>query len=103
MENNFAIRYISGNDSDKYVGSISDYQDGGFADPVLMSEDEAQKLYDDLTAYVEAERIGENDEDNEQAHAAFAKGEWGFSIEEMPMPDYDDEEAISFGNFDDEK
>lgn len=80
------VYYPNGNES-KYVGSISDYQDGGVADPVLMSKSEADELMADLTEYVKNEYIGKNDADNEQAHYAFEQGQWGFDIEEFDLED----------------
>lgn len=87
MKKYTVIYYPNGNES-KYVGSISDYQDGGVADPVLMSKAEAEELMADLTEYVKNEYIGKNDADNEQAHYAFEQGKWGFDIEEF---DFDEE------------
>lgn len=91
----FAVRYISGNDNaEKYVGSISDYQDGGFADPVLMSEDEAQNLVLSLNKYV-------REHEPEESVEAFERDEWGFAIEEIDIPvlteDDEDDEPSSAG------
>lgn len=77
----YAVIYYPNGNENKYVGSISDYQDGGVADPVLMSKAEAEELMADLTEYVKNEYIGKNDADNEQAHYAFEQGQWGFDIE----------------------
>ena len=73
------------NQESKYVGSLSDYKCGEFsADPILMSEEEATELFNELDRYVrDEEYIGKNDEDNEQAHWAYDNGEWGFSVEEF--------------------
>lgn len=103
----FAVRYTPGNDIDKYVGSVSDYKDGGFADPILMTEAEAEELLAELQDYVKTERIGKNDWENEVAHHAYEKGMWGFSIEEMPTPEEEEkslrEQAIeSIENEDDD-
>lgn len=86
----YAVVYNGGNDVSKYVGSLSDYKCGEFsADPILMSEDEANKLLNDLDDYVRNEEyIGKTDEDNEQAHWAYDKHEWGFRLEEMHNVDY---------------
>jgi len=82
----YAVRYISGNDNaEKYVGSISDYQDGGFADPVLMSEDEAQNLVLALNKYV-------REHEPEESVEAFNRDEWGFAIEEIDIPVLTDED-----------
>ena len=86
----YAVAYYPNGNESKYVGSISDYQDGGVADPVMMSQAEAEELMADLTEYVKNEYIGKNDADNEQAHYAFEQGKWGFDIEEF---DFDDEAA----------
>lgn len=85
----YAVVYNGGNDVSKYVGSLSDYKCGEFsADPILMSEDEADELLNDLDNFVRNEEyIGKTDEDNEQAHWAYEKGEWGFSIEEFDFED----------------
>lgn len=80
---NYAVNYYPNGNESKYVGSISDYQDGGVADPVLMSKAEAEELMADLTEYVKNEYIGKSDADNEQAHYAFEHGKWGFDIEEF--------------------
>ena len=86
----YAVVYYPNGSESKYVGSISDYQDGGVADPVLMTKAEAEELMADLTEYVKNEYIGKNDADNEQAHYAFEQGQWGFDIDEF---DFDNEAA----------
>lgn len=89
------VYYPNGNES-KYVGSISDYQDGGVADPVLMSKSEAEELMADLTEYVKNEYIGKNDADNEQAHYAFEQGQWGFNIDEFDLDEEQESEDTAF-------
>lgn len=85
----YAVVYNAGNDESKYVGSLSEYKCGEFsADPILMSEEEANELMKDLDNYVRnVEYIGKTDEDNEQAHWAYDKHEWGFNIEEFDVED----------------
>lgn len=77
----------------KYVGSLSDYKCGEMSiDPILMSEEEANELYEELDNYVRNEEyIGKTDEDNEQAHWAYQKKEWGFTIEDMNFGEDGDE------------
>lgn len=89
----YAVVYNGGNDESKYVGSLLDYKCGEFsAYPILMSEDEANELMKDLDNYVRNEEyIGKTDEDNEQAHCAYEKGEWGFSIEDFNFDEDGDE------------
>ena len=81
----FAVVYNGGDDQEKYVGSLSDYISGEMSiDPILMSEDEANELLKELDNYVRNEEyIGKADEDNEQAHWAYEKGEWGFYVEDL--------------------
>lgn len=88
----FAVVYNGGNDQEKYVGSVSDYISGEMSiDPILMSEEEANELLKELDSYVRNEEyIGKTDEDNEQAHWAYEKGEWGFGIEDF---DFDEEDG----------
>lgn len=93
----YAVRYIDGNDSaEKYVGCIMDYKDGGFADPVLMSEAEAEALVNELGRYV-------HEHETELSVEAFDRHDWGFSVEEIDIPvleeddDDDYEEHASAG------
>lgn len=79
----YAVEYYPGGQVVKYVGSVSDYCDGGSDDAVMMTEDEANELIKDLNSYVKNEYIGKTDEENEMAHWSFEKGEWGFGIEEF--------------------
>lgn len=85
----YAVVYNGGNDESKYVGSLSEYKCGEFsANPILMSEEEANELMKDLDNYVRnVEYIGKTDEDNEQAHWAYDKHEWGFQVEEFDIID----------------
>ena len=91
---NFAVVYNGGNDQEKYVGSLMDYKAGEFsADPILMSEEEANELIKELDDYVRNEEyIGTNNDENEVAHWSYVKGKWGFQIEEL---DIEDDEEIS--------
>lgn len=86
----YAVVYNGGNNESKYVGSLSDYKSGEFsANPILMSEDEANELLKELDNYVRnVEFIGDTNEDNEQVHWAYEKHEWGFQIEELEINDY---------------
>lgn len=87
----YAIMYFPNADTIKYVGSIYDYQQGGFPDPVLMTKEEAETTLKDLKEYVKDEYIGKDDLDNEAAHYAFDKGEWGFAIDEIEIPEDDED------------
>lgn len=81
----YAVVYNGGNDESKYVGCLDDYKCGEFsADPILMSEDEANELMKDLDNYVRNEEyIGHNDDENDAAHWNYEKGRWGFQVETM--------------------
>jgi len=85
----YAVIYNGGNDESKYIGCLDDYKCGEFsADPILMSEDDANELMKDLDNYVRNEEyIGKTDEDNEQAHWAYDNHEWGFQVEEFDIID----------------
>ena len=85
----YAVVYNGGNNESKYVGSLYDYKMREFnANPILMSEDEANELLKELDNYVRnVEFIGDTNEDNEQAHWAYEKHEWGFQIEELDVED----------------
>lgn len=89
----YAVVYNGGNDEAKYVGCLDDYKCGEFsADPILMSEVNANELLKELDNYVcNEEYIGKTDEDNEQAHWAYEKGEWGFIIEDFNFDEDGDE------------
>jgi len=82
---NFAVVYNGGNDVSKYVGSLSDYKAGEFsADPILMSEEEANELLKELDNYVRNEEyIGNDDNENDAAHWNYEQGRWGFQVEEI--------------------
>lgn len=88
----YAVAFYNGITS-KYVGSLSDYKYCEYsADPILMSEDEANELLKELDNYVRNEEyLGDTDEDNEQAHWSYEKGEWGFNIEDF---DFEEEEEL---------
>jgi hypothetical protein len=88
----FAVVYNGGNSEDRYVGSLSDYISGEMSiDPILMSEEDANELLKELDDYVRNEEyIGKTDEDNEQAHWAYEKHEWGFYVEDLSFDDEED-------------
>ena len=81
----FAVVYCPNEKSEdeKYVGSVSDYTQGGCADPILMTKEEADALVDELTKYVDAEVIGNTEMENQNAHDAFDWGDWGFKVEQV--------------------
>jgi len=83
---NFAVVYNGGNDQEKFVGSLMDYKAGEFsADPILMSEEEANELLEELDNYVRNEEyIGDSDNENDAAHWNYEHGRWGFQVEELP-------------------
>ena len=67
----------------KYVGSLSDYKAGEFsADPILMSEDEANELLYELDKYVRKEEFADWT-DRDTALQSYFNSEWGFSIEDF--------------------
>lgn len=78
----FAVVYCPNSEDMKYVGSVSDYIAGGMPDPVLMTEQEANDLVDELTKYVDEEQLGSTEMENKIAHDAFDAGEWGFKVEQ---------------------
>lgn len=76
----YAVCYYPNKTDVRYVGSISDYKDGGFPDPVLMTKEEAEELAKNLDVYV---RRDEEFADRETSIAAYNAFEWGFGIEEF--------------------
>ena len=88
----YSVKYFPNGNTSKYVGSIADYKDGGSTDFIPMSKEQARQLLSELNEYVKTEYIGKNDDENEQAHYAFEKGEWGFAIDTIEIPDDDDKE-----------
>lgn len=62
----------------RYVGSVSDYCDGGYVDPILMSKEQAEELLSELDNYVRNEE--DFDGCREEALYRYEKNEWGFVI-----------------------
>lgn len=85
----YAVIYYPNQNDVRYVASINDYRDGGFADPILMERQQAEELVVELNEYVEREYIGINDDENRRAHYAFEDGQWGFNVEEFETADND--------------
>ena len=83
IDERFAVAYYPDHDVEKYVGSLQDYQDGGVAAPILMSEKNANELMSTLNEYVKTETIGKNEAENRAAHNAYERGDWGFNIVEF--------------------
>jgi len=87
---NFAVVYNGGDDQEKYVGSLMDYKAGEFsADPILMSEEEANELLEVLDNYVRNEEFADSADRDAALHAYF-NSEWGFSIEDFIFEDEED-------------
>lgn len=85
----YAVVYNGGNDESKYVGSLMDYKAGEFsADPILMSEDEANELMKDLDYYVRNEEFKNND-NADAALYAYEQGRWGFNVEALDFDNLD--------------
>jgi len=78
----YAVVYYPNGQEMKYVGSVADYQDGGFADPVMMTKEEAEQLVADLDHYVRNE---EQFSDRDAALWAYEHKEWGFGVEEFDV------------------
>ena len=85
-EENYTVIYSPNGDdaNDRYVGSVSDYQAGGFPDPIRMTKEEADELLQELDNYVRNEEDFGSDENREQALWTYDKNEWGFCIVEDP-------------------
>ena len=67
---------------DRYVGSISDYQTGGFCDPVYMTKEQAEALVKELDNFVRNEEDFGSEEDKDMALWRYDKHEWGFAMVE---------------------
>lgn len=79
----YAVVYFNEQGQDKYVGSLMDYKSGEFsADPILMSEEEANELLSDLNDYVRNKEF-KDDENADVALYAFEHGRWGFYVEDL--------------------
>lgn len=76
----WAVTYSPNENEIRYVGSVNDYKDGGFVDPILMGKQEAESLLEALDHYVRNE---EKFFDKETALWAYEHKEWGFGIEEL--------------------
>lgn len=85
-EKNYTVIYSPNSDdaNDRYVGSVSDYQAGGFPDPIRMTKEEADVLLQELDNYVRNEEDFGSADNREQALWAYDKNEWGFCIVEDP-------------------
>lgn len=87
----FTVVYCAGNQfEDKFVASISDFEDGGFCDlnPALkMSEDAAIALKAELEDYVRT-----SGKFSQESIDAMDEHEWGFHIEEFSLPEDDEDE-----------
>jgi len=80
----YAVVYTNGNES-KYVGSLSDYKCGEFsADPILMSEEDANELLYELDKYVRKEEFADCT-DRDAALHSYYNSEWGFNVEELDI------------------
>jgi hypothetical protein len=80
----YAVVYNSGSES-KYVGSLSDYKCGEFsADPILMSEEDANELLYELDKYVRKEEFADCT-DRDAALHSYYNSEWGFNVEELDI------------------
>lgn len=84
----YAVCYFPNATEIRYVGSVSDYIGGGFADPVLMCKEDAESLLDELDNYVRDKEVFS---DRDAALYAYDHNEWGFGIEELDT-DFDMEE-----------
>lgn len=87
-EKMYAVIYCAGNQfDDKYVASISDFQDGGFCDlaeSMMMSEEAAIALKAELEEYVRTSgKFSQDSIDAMESH------EWGFRIDEIELPEED--------------
>ena len=84
----YAVVYCAGNQfDDKYVASISDFQDGGFCDlaeSMMMSEDTAIALKAELENYVRS-----SGKYSQESIDAMESHEWGFRIDEIELPEED--------------
>lgn len=96
----YSVQYNAGSGEVKYVGSISDYQDGGTTDIIPMTKQEAEQLLQDLDHYVRTkEQFGNGTpEEREQALWAYDHKEWGFQIDELELPDEEDDEDAGFSS-----
>ncbi len=83
-EKNYTVIYSpNSNDADdRYVGSVSDYQAGGFQDPIRMTKEEADALLQELDNYVRNEEDFGSDDNREQALWAYDHSDWGFCVVE---------------------
>ena len=87
----FTVVYCAGNQfEDKFVASISDFEDGGFielSDAMMMSEDAALALKAELEEYVRTSgKFSQESIDAMESH------EWGFRIDETELPEEDEDE-----------
>lgn len=90
---NFAVCYRKNSgDGGNYVASVRDYKDGGVADPVMMTKEEAEGLLAELDNYVR----NEEGLDEEQLWAYEKKG-WGFTVEEFDGHNLEDVELEKGG------
>ena len=79
----YAVVYFNEQGQDKYVGSLMDYKAGEFsADPILMSDAEANELLEELDNYVRNEEFKNND-NADAALYAYEQGRWGFYVEDL--------------------
>ena len=84
---NFAVVYNGYNDVSKYIGSLSDYKCNEMSsDPILMSEEDANALLEELDNYVRKEEFADCT-DKDAALQSYFNSEWGFQIEVLDVDD----------------
>ena len=94
----FTVVYCAGNQyEDRYVDSISDFEYGGFCDLeecMLMSEEDAIALKAELEEYVRTSgKFSQESIDAMESH------EWGFRIDEIELPEDEDEDAEKLATY----
>lgn len=81
----YAVIYFNEQGQDKYVGSLMDYKACEFsADPILMSEKEANELLYELDNYVRNNEFAECTDRDAILHSYY-NSEWGFNVEEFDI------------------
>ena len=87
---NFAVVYNGYNNVSKYIGSLSDYKCNEMSsDPILMSEEDANALLEELDNYVRKEEFADCT-DKDAALQSYFNSEWGFQIEVLDVDDEPD-------------